>query len=166
MNQVQEKELTTIIELVSNHTGISTEQIKATGRAYSVVPARQIYCLIAKAYTGYSVKTIGQFINRDHTSILYSLQKIQDLAGVYPLVMEQIQTIWSQLSDSQLMLPIKLGKGSKQNFKRIKKIKVVPMAKVIKMPVIEAYIEPVKEIRPRSNYQSPLEKLEQQYSNI
>lgn len=41
--------------------------------------ARKMYCYISRKCTRYSLSKIGEFINRDHTTILHSIKRCEDL---------------------------------------------------------------------------------------
>lgn len=44
--------------------------------------SRQIYFYIKKKYTRETLKEIGQFLNKDHSTVLHSLKNVKDLLEV------------------------------------------------------------------------------------
>lgn len=58
----------------------SIDVVISKKREREIVRCRQILCYIARTKTVYSYKSIGQAIGgRDHTTVIHSLQAIQDL---------------------------------------------------------------------------------------
>lgn len=54
-------------------------KILSKDRKRTVVVGRHIYAYVARLLTTNTVKEIGQFISRDHTSILHAIQTVKDL---------------------------------------------------------------------------------------
>jgi hypothetical protein len=55
-----------------------TEKKSATGKVRQTrahVNARKIYCLLAKKYTTESLENIGQLIEHDHSTVVYSIHE-------------------------------------------------------------------------------------------
>lgn len=67
-------------EIVSEVTGIKWSLLISKTRAREVVEARQLYCVFAKMFLNYSLKTIGESVGgRDHTTIIHARKTIKDL---------------------------------------------------------------------------------------
>jgi chromosomal replication initiation ATPase DnaA len=77
-----------ILLAVSAVSGISVEKIKEGGgikgkrQAREVTTARQVYCFVARKMTGCSLCEIGRVINRDHSTVLYSIRIVQGYVDV------------------------------------------------------------------------------------
>jgi chromosomal replication initiation ATPase DnaA len=77
-----------ILSAVSEASGISVDAIKAGGGARGkrqvreVTTARQIYCFVAREVTGCSLCEIGEAINRDHSTVLYSVVTIRGYVDI------------------------------------------------------------------------------------
>ena len=68
-----------ILEVVSDHFGISTADIISKKKDAEIVYPRQIVMYLAKELTQTPLKNIGQFLGgRDHTTILYGKRKIEE----------------------------------------------------------------------------------------
>lgn len=59
--------------------GITERQLKSKCRKRDLVEARQIFCYLADKYTMAILETIGEEINRDHTTVIHSKQVAEDL---------------------------------------------------------------------------------------
>jgi len=51
-------------------------------RKYEYVIIKQMYCYIARKMTMASFKEIGEVIDKDHATVLYSCNKIEDHLGI------------------------------------------------------------------------------------
>ena len=70
-------DLSFIIQEVSERTGISIEEIKGTRRKREIVFARHAYCYIARNATKCSLKAIAEFIGRDHSTAINSIEFVE-----------------------------------------------------------------------------------------
>lgn len=72
-----------IIKCVADYFGISSYDIKGKSKKKSIANARQIAMYLARKQTDYSTTEIGiEFGGRDHTTIMYAIQKIESLLTV------------------------------------------------------------------------------------
>jgi chromosomal replication initiation ATPase DnaA len=53
--------------------GITYKQLRMRRRTYSLAQQRRIFCKLAKEFSEASFPTIGNFINKDHTTVLRSI---------------------------------------------------------------------------------------------
>ena len=68
-----------ILEVVSDHFGISTNDILSKKKDAEIVYPRQIVMYLAKELTQTPLKNIGQFLGgRDHTTVLHGKRKIEE----------------------------------------------------------------------------------------
>ena len=65
--------------LVSDFYSIRKDDILSSTRKKEVVQARNIAIYLCRELTNLSFPAIGQHFNKDHTSILYSFNKIAKL---------------------------------------------------------------------------------------
>ncbi len=71
-------EMQDILEAVSNHFSVALESLKSQGRAKEVVLPRQIAMYLIRDLTSHSLPEIGAFFARDHSTILYAIQKVTE----------------------------------------------------------------------------------------
>jgi chromosomal replication initiator protein len=83
-----------IIEEVSKFYGIETEAIRGQGRTKDTALARQIAMYQIRRMTNLSLKEIGrEFDNRDHTTVMHSIERVEKLVKQSPEVAEVIKDI-------------------------------------------------------------------------
>ncbi|WP_228259353.1 chromosomal replication initiator protein DnaA [Siculibacillus lacustris] len=71
-----------IQRVVSKHFNVSKADLLSARRTRTVVRPRQIAMYLAKALTPRSLPEIGRrFGNRDHTTVLHAVRKIEEMAG-------------------------------------------------------------------------------------
>jgi len=70
-----------IVRKVAEHFALRPEDLVGGGRRKEVVLPRQIAMYLVRELTRSSLPEIGQlFGGRDHTTVLYAIQKIQELS--------------------------------------------------------------------------------------
>lgn len=83
-----------IIEEVSKFYGIETEAIRGQGRTKDTALARQIAMYQIRRMTNLSLKEIGrEFDNRDHTTVMHSIERVEKLTKTNPEIAEVIKDI-------------------------------------------------------------------------
>lgn len=76
-----------IQELVAEHFKVSVDSLQGKTRKRTIVVARQLSMFLAKKLTSQSLKTIGEnFGGRDHSTVIYSINAVQDLLDTEPLL--------------------------------------------------------------------------------
>lgn len=68
-----------ILDYCIQQSGASKNDLLAGKQSRKVSEARQIYCYLAKKHTEYSLTAIGKFINKDHSTVIYSIKTVTDL---------------------------------------------------------------------------------------
>lgn len=63
-----------IVERVANVGSISTKS-----KEHHLADARRIYCYLARKLTTYSYREIGEVINRDYSTVIYLINKTEEL---------------------------------------------------------------------------------------
>jgi chromosomal replication initiator protein len=70
-----------IVQVVAEHFGLRPEDLVGGGRRKEVVLPRQMAMFLVRELTRASLPEIGQlFGGRDHTTVLYAIQKVQELS--------------------------------------------------------------------------------------
>jgi chromosomal replication initiator protein len=88
-----------ILRIVSRHFAVSKADILSDRRHRSVVRPRQIGMYLAKQLTSRSLPEIGRrFGNRDHTTVLHAIRKIDKEMGDNPHLKEEIEELKRQLN--------------------------------------------------------------------
>jgi chromosomal replication initiator protein len=71
-------EMQDILEAVSTHFSVPIDALKSQGRAKEVVLPRQVAMYLIRDLTSHSLPEIGTFFARDHSTILYAIQKVSE----------------------------------------------------------------------------------------
>jgi chromosomal replication initiator protein len=88
-----------ILRVVSRHFGVSKGDLLSQRRHRSVVWPRQIGMYLAKQLTARSLPEIGRrFGNRDHTTVLHAIRKIEGEISDNPRLREEIEELKKLLS--------------------------------------------------------------------
>jgi len=88
-----------ILRIVSRHFAVSKADILSERRHRSVVRPRQIGMYLAKQLTSRSLPEIGRrFGNRDHTTVLHAIRKIDREMGDNPHLKDEIEELKRQLN--------------------------------------------------------------------
>lgn len=87
-----------ILKAVAEHYSLKLEEIRGAGRRKEVVIPRQIAMYLIREMTHASLPEIGQFFDgRDHTTVLYAIQKIQESLDTDSILQQAIKSIKERL---------------------------------------------------------------------
>ena len=88
-----------ILRIISRHYGVSKGDLLSQRRHRSVVWPRQIGMYLAKQLTARSLPEIGRrFGNRDHTTVLHAIRKIDGILTDNPRLRDEIEELKKLLS--------------------------------------------------------------------
>lgn len=71
-----------ILELVKNHYDVTQEQLVSESKNTPVVQCRRAYFCLARTQTSISLSEIGKLVERDHSTVHYSLKKMDEFEEV------------------------------------------------------------------------------------
>lgn len=83
------KSLQDILESVAAFCDLEPNDLKARTRVESYRRARCIFYLKARRY-GYSLKEVGKYVNRDHSTVINALQKTDALLDDFDIQFTQL----------------------------------------------------------------------------
>lgn len=69
--------VTNIFNAVSESYGVSAEEIKSSSRSANISQARNICMYIIKTVTGITLKEVGTYFGKDHSTVLHSVKRIE-----------------------------------------------------------------------------------------
>lgn len=69
--------VTNIFNAVSETYGVSAEEIKSANRSANISQARNICMYIIKTVTGITLKEVGAYFGKDHSTVLHSVKRIE-----------------------------------------------------------------------------------------
>ena len=88
-----------IIEEVCNFYNIDNSALRGQGRTKDTALARQVAMYLIREMTNLSLKEIGrEFENRDHTTVLHSIERVEKLKKSTPEITEVIKDIRSNIN--------------------------------------------------------------------
>jgi chromosomal replication initiator protein len=87
-----------ILKAVADYYNLKLEEIRGAGRRKEVVIPRQMAMYLIREMTHASLPEIGQFFDgRDHTTVLYAIQKIQESVDSDPALQQALKGIKERL---------------------------------------------------------------------
>lgn len=91
-----------IIEVICKHFNLNKDQLYAKSRKREYVQARQIAMYLSKKYLNIPLSKIGMLIaGKDHSTVIYSCNKVQDLMAVDKNFKADIEEIESVLKSNK-----------------------------------------------------------------
>lgn len=72
-----------VINVVSDVTGISKNDIRSTSRKSQIVLARNIVMYIMNVRLGETTKKTGRFVNRDHATCIHAVKVMKGYLDLY-----------------------------------------------------------------------------------
>lgn len=90
--------MTDLLALTAKHFEVNTQDLKSKGRRKELVIPRQVAMYIIREMTTHSFPEIGQFFSgRDHSTVMYAVQKVAEKLKVDSEFAEKIRGIKSEL---------------------------------------------------------------------
>ena len=96
-------DLLDIASIMEEQVGITRTFLKSKQRNRKNVGARIIFCKLAAEFTNASLPLIGQFIDRDHTTVMYLKDKVlpREYQEIYNLVRKRIRSISDAITSAK-----------------------------------------------------------------
>lgn len=82
-----------VCEIVAGYFGEDAIIMRGSSRRRELSLGRFICYGILRKYTRISLKNIGEYFNRDHTSVIHGLDTLNDLMGIYERVRDDFRAI-------------------------------------------------------------------------
>jgi chromosomal replication initiation ATPase DnaA len=86
-----------IIRTTANSYGFSTEDILSSSRRQPLVLSRQIAMYLCRELTDLSLPKIGERFNRDHTTVLHSVEKVKRILRSDRAVFDRVNQLTQEL---------------------------------------------------------------------
>ncbi len=88
-----------IIEKCAKYFGIKKEDIKSTSRAKEITNARRFAMYLTKELTDKSLNEIGKIFDKNHTTVMYSVDKIKDSLATDKNLQKTLKELKKFISD-------------------------------------------------------------------
>lgn len=85
--------LNKILQIVSEYLGIEVSKIRGKSRIQLHKEARFYYCYLAREYTKASLSLIGFKVNRDHSTVIHSYNRVKEWRLYDKFTEKQLQEI-------------------------------------------------------------------------
>jgi len=82
-----------VIAATANYYSLAPSQITSSVRKYQICLARQIVIYICSTFLNMTCTEIGKVVNRDHSTVTTTVQKVQDLLKTDPQIKKAIEAI-------------------------------------------------------------------------
>lgn len=66
-----------ILDICLEQTGFTRDQIFGQNRNRYLVLTRQVFCYVCRNIVGFKVTDIGDFLGKDHTTVIHSCRKME-----------------------------------------------------------------------------------------
>ena len=87
---------------VAEHYGISVGAMKSDRRSRSIVWPRHVAMYLCRRHTPLSLPRIGcAFRKRDHTTVMYAIDKVEASMERYPARAEEVETLSAEIAALQ-----------------------------------------------------------------
>lgn len=90
-----------IVDEVCRTTGVSSDDIYGKKHTANVSNARKMCFYIIREVTDMSYKSIGKEFNRDHSTVMYNVEKLEEKLKVDSVLNSQVSDIINNIKDSQ-----------------------------------------------------------------
>ncbi len=92
-SQLRQISIENIQKVVANYYHIKVSDLKSKSRKATLAKQRQIAMTIAKQLTNLSLPDIGEAFERDHTTVIHAIKKIEELKNSDPQVREDMTNL-------------------------------------------------------------------------
>ncbi len=96
--QTRQVSIENIQKTVASYYNIKVSDLKSKTRKSSIARARQVAMTLAKRLTGLSYPDIGEAFERDHSTVMHAIKKIDELKDSNPKIREDIANLVTTLT--------------------------------------------------------------------
>ncbi len=86
-----------IIEKTAACFSVSPDDVLGKGKTKNVTAARQVATYLMRKLTGLTLDEIGKILSRDHSTILYSIKKVEESINTDPALNDTIRDITANI---------------------------------------------------------------------
>lgn len=88
-----------ILECVAEKCDVAVCDITGLSRIQNIREARFLFCLITRELTRMTYQSIGNYINRDHCTVLHGIKRANELIDAYP----EMKSLYKEIKDEVSM---------------------------------------------------------------
>ena len=71
-----------VAQIITDYTGVTVDQMRSGNRKREIIYAMHMAMWMVKTYTADENPAIGKFFNRDRTTVIHGIKKIQGFVDV------------------------------------------------------------------------------------
>jgi chromosomal replication initiator protein len=86
-----------IMEETAQHFALSMDDLLSKSRSRPLTTARHVAMYLLRELTGLSLIKIGELFNRDHTTVLHGIKKIEGLMPARGILYRQVQELTKKI---------------------------------------------------------------------
>ena len=90
-----------IIDYIAKYFDLDTDSLQGQSRGRDVTNARQIAMYLIRRMNNMSLKDIGKAFNRDHSTVMHSLEKVENQMRSDPAFAEVVKEITTNINAKQ-----------------------------------------------------------------
>ena len=88
-----------IIERIADFYNIAPEDISGKGKTRNVANARQMAIYLIRKLTSQTLEDIGKLIGRDHSTVLYSIRKMEESLASDPKLADTVRDVTANITN-------------------------------------------------------------------
>ncbi len=88
-----------IIDKIADFYNISPEEISGKGKTRNVANARQMAIYLIRKLTSQTLEDIGKLIGRDHSTVLYSIRKMEESLASDPKLADTVRAVTANITN-------------------------------------------------------------------
>ncbi len=88
-----------IIDKIADFYNISPEEISGKGKTRNVANARQMAIYLIRKLTSQTLEDIGKLIGRDHSTVLYSIRKMEESLASDPKLADTVRDVTANITN-------------------------------------------------------------------
>ncbi len=88
-----------IIERIADFYNITPEDISGKGKTRNVANARQMAIYLIRKLTSQTLEDIGKLIGRDHSTVLYSIRKMEESLASDPKLADTVRDVTANITN-------------------------------------------------------------------
>ncbi len=88
-----------IIEKIASYYGITVEEISGKSKIKNTALARQISMYLLRKLTNLTLEDIGALLNKDHSTVLHAIRRIEDNMSTSPELADVIRDITANIAN-------------------------------------------------------------------
>lgn len=100
-----------VLAVTAEFHRVSTDELRGPSKAKHLAHARQVAMWLCRQLTGLSLPRIGVVFNRDHTTVMHAVRKIQHQVDTEPVTAQQLADLTSLIKRQSAMNALRVTRN-------------------------------------------------------